>query len=318
MASAVGLGVETAVALVLGVAVGSVPAIRPAIVEGARVAGRQLLRIGVALLGARLTLGAVLDGGAAAVVGAAVIVVTGLLAGAWLARRVGLPTGLGWLIAAGMAICGNSAILALAPVIRAEGRETTYAVSTITLFGLIGVLALPVAGRALGLDDGTFGMWAGLSVNDTAQVVATGYTYSAPAGDVATIVKLTRNLAIAPLLLGAALLVPGAARTSTRLAVVRAVPWFVVGFVVLAGLRSLGVLDVAMPWGGTLADALTVAAGWLILVALAGVGASADLRATVGIGLRPLLVGVLVWVIILALGLALAVAFGPTVYDGIQ
>jgi uncharacterized integral membrane protein (TIGR00698 family) len=317
LAGAVGLGVETAMALVLGVAVGSAPAIRPAIVEGAQFAGRQLLRVGVALLGARLTLGAVLDGGAAALAGAVVIVVTGLVVGVWLGRRVGLPTRLGWLIAAGMAICGNSAILALAPVIRAEGRETTYAVSTITLLGLIGVLALPVAGRALGLGDGAFGMWAGLAVNDTAQVVATGYAYSAPAGDVATVVKLTRNLAIAPLLLGAALLVPGAARTSTRGAVVRAVPWFVVGFVALAGLRSLGALDLVMPWGGTLAETLTVAAGWLILIALAGVGASADLRATLGIGPRPLVVGTLVWVVILVLGLALAVAFGPTVYDGI-
>ena len=286
--------------------------------DGAKLAARGLLRIGVALLGARLTLGAVLEGGAAALVGAAVIVVIGLAAGSWLGRRLSLPTRLGWLVAAGMAICGNSAILALAPVIKAEGRETTYAVSTITLFGLIGVLALPVVGHAMGLADGVFGTWAGLSVNDTAQVVATGYAYSVPAGDVATVVKLTRNLAIAPLLIGAALLVPGAERTSTRLAVVRAVPWFVVGFVVLAALRSLGLLDVAMPWGGSLADTLSVAAGWLILVALAGVGASADLRATFAIGPRPLVVGILVWAVILVVGLGLAVAIGPTVYDGIQ
>ena len=83
-----------------------------------------------------------------------------------------------------MAICGNSAILALAPIVKAEDRETTYAVSTITLFGLIGVLVLPILGRAMGLADGVFGTWAGLSVNDTAQVVATGFAYSVPAGDV--------------------------------------------------------------------------------------------------------------------------------------
>lgn len=308
---------ETALALVLGLAVGSVPAVRPRVLPGARFAARGLLRVGVALLGARLTLGAILTGGAAAILGAAAIVVVGLLVGAWLARRLTLPTRLGWLIAAGMAVCGNSAILALAPVIRAEDRETTYAVSTITLFGLIGVLVLPVVGRAAGLGDGVFGTWAGLSVNDTAQVVATGYAFSVPAGDVSTVVKLTRNLAIAPLIIGAAMLVPGAGHASTRVALVRAVPWFVLGFVALAGLRSAGLLDLTLPWGATLADALSVAAGWLILVALAGVGASADLRATFAIGPRPLVVGVLVWSIILIVGLALAVAIGPTVYDGV-
>lgn len=301
---------ETALALVIGVAVGTVSAVRPTMLPGAKVAARSLLRVGVALLGTRLTLGAVVDGGAAALVGAAVIVTLGLVLGTWLARRLDLPDRLGVLIAAGMAICGNSAILALSPIIRAEDRETTYAVSTITVFGLIGVLLLPVLGRAMGLTDDVFGTWAGLSVNDTAQVVATGYAYSAPAGDTATIVKLTRNLAIAPVLLGAALLVPGARTTSTRLAVVRAVPWFVVGFVVFAALRSLGVLDIPVPWGGTLADAMSTAATWLILMALAGVGASADLRAVLGIGARPFVLGVVLWVVIVVVGLGLAVVTG--------
>jgi uncharacterized integral membrane protein (TIGR00698 family) len=287
-----------------------VRAVRPAILPGAKVAGRTLLRVGVALLGARLTLGAVIEGGIAALIGATIIVILGLGLGLWLARRLELPGRLGVLIAAGMAICGNSAILALSPLVRAEDRETTYAVSTITLFGLLGVLFLPIVGRAMGLADDVFGTWAGLSVNDTAQVVATGFAYSAPAGDVATIVKLTRNLAIAPVLLGAALLVPGARSTSTRLAVVRAVPWFVVGFVLLAALGSIGVLDVAMPWGGTLAEALSAGATWLILIALAGVGASADLRATLGIGGRPFALGVVLWVVILAAGLAIAVTTG--------
>ena len=317
IADALGAGIETALALLLGLALGSVPAVRGAVLAGARSAARQLLRIGVALLGARLTIGAVLEGGSAAILGAAVIVTVGLGLGIWLARRMDLPGRLGLLIAVGMAICGNSAILAVAPVIRAEGRETTYAVSTITLFGLVAVLALPVAGHALGLTDGVFGTWAGLSVNDTAQVVATGYAYSDPAGDAATVVKLTRNLAIAPVLLGAALLVGGARRdVSTRVALARAVPWFVVGFVLLAALRSAGVLDVALPWGDTLASLLSTAASWLILLALAGVGASADLRSTIGIGPRPFLLGLVLWIVILAVGLALAVLTGASVYDG--
>jgi uncharacterized integral membrane protein (TIGR00698 family) len=310
-AASVGLGIDTALALGIGLAAGTVPSIRNAVLPGARIAARDLLRIGVALLGARLTIDAVLEGGTAAIVGAIVIVAVGLVLGLWVARRMALPGRLGLLIAVGMAICGNSAILAMAPVVRAEDRETTYAVSTITVFGLVAVLVLPVLGLALGLTDGVFGMWAGLSVNDTAQVVATGYAFSPPAGDVATIVKLTRNLAIAPVLIGAALLIGGAQRdVPTRVAIARAVPWFVAGFVALAGLRSLGLLDGELPWGGTLADALSAAATSLILVALAGVGASADLRSTIGIGPRPFLLGLVLWLVILVLGLALATVTG--------
>ncbi|CAN5634169.1 YeiH family protein [soil metagenome] len=318
VAGSIGLSIDTALALGIGLAAGTVPSVRSVILPGARLAAQQLLRIGVALLGARLTIDAVVEGGTAAIVGASVIVAVGLALGLWVARRMALPGRLGLLIAVGMAICGNSAILAMAPVVRAEDRETTYAVSTITIFGLVAVLVLPVLGHALGLADGVFGTWAGLSVNDTAQVVATGYAFSPPAGDVATIVKLTRNLAIAPVLIGAALLVGGAQRhVSTRVAVARAVPWFVAGFLALAGIRSLGLLDGALPWGGTLADALSAAANWLILVALAGVGASADLRSTIGIGPRPFLLGLVLWLVILALGMALATVVGGTVYDGL-
>jgi uncharacterized membrane protein YadS len=149
-------------------------------------------------------------------------------------------------------------------------------------------------------------MWAGLSVNDTAQVVATGFAYSPAAGDAATIVKLTRNLAIAPILIGATLLVTNERPRSFGGAVASAVPWFVVGFVALAALRTLGVLDVTMPGGLVLWQVLSDLAGWAILTALAGVGLSTDLRAILRLGPRPLLVGVVLWVAIVVTGLILA------------
>ena len=163
------------------------------------------------------------------------------------------------------------------------------------------------------MSDAAFGTWAGLAVNDTAQVVATGYAYSPAAGDVATVVKLTRNLAILPVLLGATwwaarslaaadredAAVPDGKATkrvggpmSTLAMVARAVPWFVIGFVVFAALRSLGLLDVPLPTGGTLADLCSTLATLLILVALAGVGLATDIRAMSGVGPRPFLLGV--------------------------
>ena len=313
--SALRLGLETAMALALGLAVGSVAAVRDRLLPGAMVAARYALRLGVTLLGARLTVGQLLATGLGSVVAIVVTVSAALLLGSWLARRFGLVPPLSVLITVGMAICGNSAILALSPIIGARHRETAYAVSTITIFGLIGVLVLPVLGRLLEMSDAAFGMWAGLAVNDTAQVVATGFAYSAPAGDVATVVKLTRNLAILPVLLGAtwwaARSLDAATSASNRPAsglamLARAVPWFVIGFVVFAALRSLGLLDVALPTGGTLADLCSTLASLLILIALAGVGLATDLRAMLGVGARPFLLGASMWVAIGLLGLALA------------
>lgn len=318
-----GVGIETALALGIGLLIGLVTPLRGPLAAGAALAARVALRAGVALLGARLTLGQVVDTGVTSVVAIVVVVTVALGLGIWLARRVGVVPPLAWLIAVGMAICGNSAILALSPIVRAPNRDTAYAVSTITIFGLLGVVLLPAIGRSLGLADAIFGTWAGLSVNDTAQVVAAGYAYSAPAGDVATIVKLTRNIAILPVLVGATWLM---ARADARAAVAagstaiptavhplrwlaRAVPWFVVGFIVFAGLRSMGLLDVSIG-EASLVDLLSVVAGILILIALAGVGLGTDLRAMAGVGPRPMLLGIGLWIVIVILGFALASALG--------
>lgn len=314
--SALQLGLETAIALAVGLLIGAIPDVRARLLPGASLAARYALRAGIALLGSRLTLGQLLATGAGSVAAIVLTVGAALLLGMWLARRFAIGPPLSALITVGMAICGNSAILALSPIIGARHRETAYAVSTITLFGLVGVLLLPVVGRMLGLPDAIFGVWAGLAVNDTAQVVATGYAYSAPAGDVATVVKLTRNLAILPVLLGATWLVARAERgagseapppAGSRFAMVgRAVPWFVVAFVVFAALRTAGLLDVPLAAGGTLADLCSVLASLLILVALAGVGMASDIRAMFGVGPRPFLLGATMWLAIGLLGFGVA------------
>jgi uncharacterized integral membrane protein (TIGR00698 family) len=291
-----------------------------AALPGATLAARYALRIGITLLGARLTVGQLVATGGASVLAIVVVVASALLLGTVLARRLGLVPPLSALITVGMAICGNSAILALSPIIGARHRETAYAVSTITIFGLIGVLALPILGHLMAMNDAGFGTWAGLAVNDTAQVVATGYAFSPAAGDVATVVKLTRNLAILPVLLGATWWAArhvrdeaatgstgaGSAGASPLAMIGRAVPWFVVGFIVVATLRSLGLLDGTLPIGGTVADLFSTVATLCILIALAGVGLATDLSAMLGVGARPFLLGAAMWIAIGSLGLAIA------------
>lgn len=298
----------------LGLALGAVSGYRERLIPGASLASRYALRIGITLLGARLTLGQLLATGAGSLLAIVAVVSAALILGTSLARRLGLVPPLSALVTVGMAICGNSAILALAPIIGAKHRDTAYAVSTITIFGLIGVLLLPVVGRLLALPDAIVGTWSGLAVNDTAQVVAAGYAYSPGAGDVATVVKLTRNLAILPVLLGATWLVARSARAADEAGgagsrwslLSRAVPWFVIGFVLVAGLRSAGLLDAPVPGIGTLADLGSTLATLLILVALAGVGLATDLRSLAAVGARPFLLGASMWAVIGLLGLALA------------
>ena len=132
---------------------------------------------------------------------ALVIIVSGIILAIllvhYLSSKTGLPDRLGTLIGVGTSICGVSAIVATSPAIEATEEETSFAVATITLFGLLAVIVYPVIGYLLKMSDTSFGTWAGAAVNDTSQAVATGFIYSDAAGKVATVVKLTRNLFIA-------------------------------------------------------------------------------------------------------------------------
>jgi uncharacterized integral membrane protein (TIGR00698 family) len=294
---------DVSVALLLGIVIGQASAPRAgSLAAGATFAAQLLLRAGIVLLGARLSLDQVVAIGTPAaliVVVTMTVVFTAVLV---LARAARVEATLAVLLAVGTAVCGNSAIIATAPVLGARGREVAYAVATITLFGTLAIFLYPVIGHLLGMRDPAFGLWSGVAVNDTSQVVAASSSYSPDALEIATVVKLIRNALMAPLLI---LIAWGWTRRtgSERRSVAgfrRAVPVFVLGFVAMAGLRTSGLIQPA------LASDLDVAARWLILTALAGVGLSirvGDLRA---VGPRPL-----------GVGLAAAVAAGAATVTAI-
>ena len=174
-----------------------------------------------------------------------------------MARLVRVDDRLAVLIAVGSAVCGNTAIVATAPVIGARAREVAYAVATITLFGTLAVFLYPTIGRAIGLSQPSSGLWAGVAVHDTSQVIATGAAFGPEALDVATVVKLIRNALMAPLLFLIAAVwasrprqAPGGAaragargRLDGRREDPPRRPLFVLGFLALATLRTVGVID---------------------------------------------------------------------------
>ena len=156
-------------------------------------------------------------------------------------RLLGISQKLSLMIAVGTAVCGGTAIAAIAPVIKARDEEFSFAVSVNMVMGMLAVLCFPLIGHALGWDDRFFGMWAGTAVNDTAQVLATGYAYSPAAGQTATIIKLVRNSLMVFVVVGAGFYyrglevdaISGAKKVSFVSRVKESVPGFVLGFLFL-------------------------------------------------------------------------------------
>jgi uncharacterized integral membrane protein (TIGR00698 family) len=203
--------------------------------------------------------------------------------------------------------------VATAPVIEAREEETSLAVATITVFGLLAIVLYPLLGRFWGLSDTFFGTWAGTAVNDTSQVVATGLIYSREAGETATVVKLTRNLFMAPVIVGFSWLYftrrQAEGKAQGRKAGVKwqqAVPLFVLGFVGMAILNSLGAFPPAIRNG------LQTVSQFLIVCALAGVGLETSVSSMRKIGFRPFYAG------LCAAGFMAAVSFALITLIGIR
>lgn len=289
--------------------------------EGLRFCIKHILRIGVALLGIRLSLGAAGQIGLVALPIIVVCIATALLAVRFVARALSLPARLGTLVAVGTAICGNTAIVATGPVIDASDDEISYAVGTITLFGLVALILHPfIAHWLFGGDPVLAGLFLGTAIHDTAQVAGAGLLYSQQyasplALDTATVTKLVRNLfmiAVIPLM---ALAYHGRASRSGKRSsppLVEMVPLFVFGFLGMVTLRTVGDLGDA-PFGGlldteawnALIAACATLSAWCLTTAMSAVGLGTHLARLRGLGLRPLGAGLAAAVTVGAVSAAL-------------
>lgn len=290
---------EVVVAVLLGLVIGNAVALPELLAPGIRFSFHSLLRAAIVVLGAQFSFAQVLAIGGKAVLMIVILMSLALLVAHTLGRLFGVPGRLATLIGVGTAVCGNTAITATAPVIRAQDEEVSFAVATNTLFGTAAVFLYPLLGHWIGLSSAAFGTWAGTAVNDTSQVVATGFAYSDAAGRVATAVKLTRNALMGPVIVGIGLWygrggdgAGNARRISLASRMRQSIPVFVLGFLLVALLNTLG----AIAWLGSLAHRdlphdLQDLSRFLILVALAGVGLSTKLSAMRKIGATPFLVG---------------------------
>ena len=275
------------VALLLGLAIRNAIGLPDIYESGLKFCLRHVLRLGIMLLGLRLSLGAVGEIGLAGLpiilgcIAAALVLVT------WINRALGLPRRLGSLIAVGTSICGVSAIVATGPAIDAEEDEVSYAVACVTLFGLLALFTYPFLAHWVFRGDARMaGLFLGTAIHDTAQVAGAGLIYRQQFGaeealKTATVVKLVRNLCMAGVIPLMAFLYQRASGPSARGARLKwhqVVPLFVLGFLALAAARSLGdlgerpfrMLDPAS-WRRFLGEA-DVASSWCLAIAMAGGG----------------------------------------------
>ena len=197
------------------------------------------------------------------------------------------------LISAGTGICGGSAVAAIAPVIDADDKDIAFAMSSTFLFDMVMIAVYPIMGRLLGMSDIAYGIWAGTSVNDTASVVASGYAFSEAAGDFATMVKLTRTIAIIPTVLVFAWIGIRVKRKELqaesggkKVNLVKIVPWFICGFLALAAVNSLGWIS------PDVSSVIKHASKFLMVSALAAIGLNTSITDFKNAGLAPMFYGI--------------------------
>ena len=222
-------------------------------VPGIGFSAKTLLEIAVMLLGASISSQAVLEAGFGLMLGIAVVVTLAIGASYALGRWLDLPKRMAVLVACGNAICGNSAIAAVAPVIGAKPQDVASSIAFTAILGVVVVLALPLLVPILDLSLTQYGVLAGLTVYAVPQVLAATVPVSAISTQLGTLVKLVRVLMLGPVVIGLSLVAGrGATEATMRLSWSRLVPWFIIGFLSLALLRSLGfipdaLLRIAMP-----------------------------------------------------------------------
>jgi uncharacterized integral membrane protein (TIGR00698 family) len=237
---------------------------------GIAFAAKPVLETAIVLLGASVDLPLLLRAGAPLVVAIVTVVAVGLAAGYGIGRALGLNPRLATLIACGNAICGNSAIAAVAPVIGADKEDVASSIAFTAVLGVIVVLTLPLLIPLLGLDDYQYGALAGMTVYAVPQVIAATFPVGRLAGEVGTLVKLVRVLLLGPVIL---FFTFRAHKVGThKLSATSVVPWFIVGFLLLAAARSFGVIPAEV------AGPVREVSRWMTVLAMAALGLGVDVR----------------------------------------
>ena len=304
------------IAMFIGMSINSILKKKDVLSAGVKFTSKKLLKFAIILLGLSLNITTVLNVGKMSLLVMIFTLLTCFGGGYFIGRALGLNWKLSNLISAGTGICGGSAIAAIAPTIEAEDTDVAYAMSATFLFDMAMIVLFPIMGRALGMTDEAFGIWAGTAVNDTSSVVATGYAFSEAAGDFATMVKLTRTLAIIPTVITFALIQMRIKRREAAMnsentedikasfSIKKIFPYFILGFLAMSIVASIFSIPTA------LVSATKKISKFLMVSALAAIGLNTSFSSMKKSGIRPMIHGFIISALVVIVALLVEMAIG--------
>jgi uncharacterized integral membrane protein (TIGR00698 family) len=267
-----------------------------------KISSKTLMRIGVALLGAQVSVVSLKEIGLKGVITVAIVVTFTIFGILGLSKLFKMSGDLGLLIGVGFGVCGATAVAAIRPQTRATEEETSYAIGLISLCGTLSIFLLPFLGHILNLDTREFGSWAGAAVHDVGQVVATASVWGDDADKYAIVVKLARVCLLAPIVLILSIRhrkwLTSQGKNETAGAKVPLIPYFVLGFIAVATIHNLFEIN------ETLLDYTVLVSKLLLGAGLVALGSGVRWKAIRAIGPRPMAMGMVAWVIVAGVALA--------------
>ena len=284
--------------------------------SGLKFTSKKILKFAIILLGLSLNITTILHVGKMSLTVMVFTLLTCFGGGYFIGKALGLNWKLSNLISAGTGICGGSAIAAIAPTIDADDNDVAYAMSATFLFDMAMIVLFPIMGRALGMSDQAFGIWAGTAVNDTSSVVATGYAFSEGAGDFATMVKLTRTLAIIPTVITFAFVQLRLKRKEAlansqnnnelkaNFNIAKIFPWFILGFLGMSIVASIFSIPTNVVSG------TKTISKFLMVCALSAIGLNTSFSNLKKSGIRPMIHGFIISALVVIVALLVEVAMG--------
>ena len=284
--------------------------------SGLKFTSKKILKFAIILLGLSLNITTILNVGKMSLTVMIFTLLTCFGGGYFIGKALGLNWKLSNLISAGTGICGGSAIAAIAPTIDADDNDVAYAMSATFLFDMAMIVLFPIMGQAMGMTDQAFGIWAGTAVNDTSSVVATGYAFSEGAGDFATMVKLTRTLAIIPTVITFAFVQlrlkrkealansQNVSELKANFSITKIFPWFILGFLAMSIVASVFPIPAAVVSG------TKSTSKFLMVCALAAIGLNTSFSSMKKAGIRPMIHGFIISALVVIVALFVEIAMG--------
>lgn len=281
----------TLIALLLGMLLNPFIARTDGYDSGVNWTAKKVLRAGIIMAGITLSFSQVIEAGKYALVLMMFTLATAFGVGYICKKVFKINWKLASLLSISTAICGGTAVATLGPTIHAKNRDIAYAISATFIFDMITVIAFPWIGQMLGLSDTAYGLWIGTAVNDTSSVVAAGYAFSEAAGVLATIVKLTRTLFIVPIVLIFSWIYAkkeSPSQSAEKVNIRKIFPWFILGFLTVVGIRSTGLLP------DSTITIISFLSKFFLSMALAAIGLKTSFKEIAGVGIKPMVAGVII------------------------